>query len=479
LHIEPICGSAGLGLHRDRNVLLRISTRTRDDRQPMFSIAYRRYALAAVTSIYMLNLVDRGVMGLLVQAIKEDLLLSDTQMGFLTGAAFGLFYATFGLPIARWADRGNRVTISSLSIALWGTTVMACLFVTNYIQLVLARVAAAIGESGCKPPTFSLVGDYFPDPDQRTRAMAVYLAGSPLSTLLSFIVGGWLNERYGWRYTFALIGIPGLILAILVKLTVVEPRTLTVRDRHQERRFPTMKAVLATLWYRRSCRHLSAALILVYTMSLGMWPWFAAFMIRSHGMRTGELGIWLGIIFGAGGIAGTLIGGLIASRWFSDDERGQMRFSAIMMASVVPCFVTFLTVPQKYAALMALAPMMLMLSAFLGPTYVLMQRLVADEMRATIMAAIMLLTNLIGFSIGPQAVGAFSDLLKPVAGTDSLRYAMLAMSFVALWASYHFWQVGQSVKHDLAVVAGNARLGVLTAKRVDARREWIEDGSYK
>src|SRR5688572_10902218 len=135
---------------------------------PAFSVAYKRYALSVMTVVYLFNLVDRGLMMLLLQPIKEDLNLSDTQLGLLTGIAFGLFYATMGVPLARWADRGNRATIASLAIGLWGLTVMACLLVTNYVQIVIARIAAAVGESGCKPPTYSLVGDYFPQPAERT-----------------------------------------------------------------------------------------------------------------------------------------------------------------------------------------------------------------------------------------------------------------------------------------------------------------------
>jgi MFS family permease len=170
----------------------------------MLRPAYKRYVLATLTAVYTLNLVDRVLMILLLEPIKQDLRLSDTQLGFLTGIAFGLFYAIVGLPLARLADRGNRVTLASISIGLWALTVMSCLFVTHYFQLVLARVAAAIGESGCKPPTYSLVGDYFPRPAERTRAMAVYWLGSPLASLLAFILGGrspacysrsWCNER--------------------------------------------------------------------------------------------------------------------------------------------------------------------------------------------------------------------------------------------------------------------------------------------
>ena len=175
--------------------------------EPMFTERYKRYVLSTLTLVYTLNYVDRGLIVLLLQPIKDDLHLSDTQLGFLTGIAFALFYATLGLPIARWADRGNRVTITSIAIGLWGLTVMSCVFVTNFAQLVLARIAAAVGESGCMPPTYSLVGDYYPAPAGRARAMSIYWLGNPFAALTSFIVGGWLNELYGWRITFFLLGI--------------------------------------------------------------------------------------------------------------------------------------------------------------------------------------------------------------------------------------------------------------------------------
>lgn len=421
-----------------------------------FGPPYRRYVLAALTAVYTLNLVDRGLIMLLLQPIKEDLKLTDTQLGFLTGIAFGLFYATLGVPIARWADRGNRVTITSLAIGLWGVTVMGCLFVTNFSQLALARVAAAVGESGCKPPTYALVGDYFPRPTQRTRSMAIYWLGSPLAALISFILGGWLNELYGWRRTFLLAGIPGLLLAVLIKLTVVEPRMHASRRQDRQRSLPPMKAVLGTLWRQRSLRHLSTALVLLYGMGFGMGPWYAAFMMRSHGMGTAQLGVWLGLIFGLGGMMGILGGGYITVRWFAGQERSQMRMSAAMVAAIVPCFVAFLTLPQKYAALIALMPLMIVFNFFLAPTYALMQRLVADEMRATTLAMVMLFANLIGMGIGPQLVGTLSDRLMPAFGKDSLRYALLAVSLVALWSAYHFWRAGSTVREDLASMARSA-----------------------
>ena len=425
----------------------------------MFSKAYRRYVLGTLTVVYTLNIADRGLIGLLLQPIKEDLHLSDTQLGFLTGIAYALFYSTLGLPIARWADRGDRVTITSIAIGLWGGTLMLCLFVSNFVQLMFARIGAAIGEAGCMPPIYSLVGDYFPGSAERTRAMTIYMLASPLSVLVSFGIGGWLNEIYGWRVTFFLMGIPGLLLAALVKMTIAEPRTRVKVAQHDQRQLPRIASVLGTLWDQRSSRHLSVAIILLWMLGHGLNPWYAAFMMRSHGMGTAELGAWLGFIFTFGGLAGVLLSGYVAARWFAHDERGQMRLSAAVIASMVPCYVLFLLLPQKEHALLALVPVNAAFNFFLGPTFALMQRLVVDEMRATTLAVMMLLANLIGMGIGPQVVGILSDMLMPNLGSSSLRYAMLTMSFVALWAAYHFWQVGRTVAEDLSLVQtaqGNA-----------------------
>jgi MFS family permease len=180
-----------------------------------------------------------------------------------------------------------------------------------------------------------------------------------------------------------------------------------------------------------------------------MAPWYAAFLIRNHGMGTTELGVWLGLIISLGGIVGILAGGYVASLWGADNEPRQMRMSAVTVAALVPFFIGFLTVPEKFQALLALIPLVVVFNVFLGPTYTLMQRLVPDDMRATTMAVVMMLANLIGMGVGPQIVGILSDMLLPAMQTDSLRYAMLIMSFVALWSAYHFWHVGHTVVEDL------------------------------
>jgi MFS family permease len=318
---------------------------------------------------------------------------------------------------------------------------------------VIARIAAAVGEAGCMPPTYSLVGDYFPKPAERTRALSVYMLAGPIASLISFVSGGWLNERYGWRATFFLAGIPALLVAVLVKMTISEPRLKADQAQSAPKEeLPGMSAVLRTLWNQRSSRHLSLAIILLFTMGYGLGPWYGAFMMRSHSMQTAELGVWLGLIFGVSGMAGILVGGYVAARWFADDERGQMRLSSIMVAALVPCYIAFLLLPGKTQALLALVPLAVVCNFFFGPAFALMQRLVGDEARATALAVVMLLVNLIGMGIGPQVVGVVSDVLIPVAGIDSLRYAMLSVSLISLWAAYHFWQAGQTVKQELTAV---------------------------
>ncbi len=426
---------------------------------PTIDRAYRRYVLGMLTLVYTLNYLDRGLITVLLQPIKEDLSLSDTQLGFLTGIAFSLFYATFGLPIARWADRGNRATITAMAIGLWGATVMSCVLVTNFVQLVLARIAAAVGESGCLPPTYSLIGDYFPEPGERTRAMAIFWLANPIAALISFIVGGRLNELYGWRTAFFMLGLPALIVAVIVKQTIAEPRQLSGCSQVPTRPLPRLRDVLRILWRQPASRNLIFCIVLLWVQGSGLAQWEASFMMRSHSMGTTEVGVWLGLIYACSGIAGISLGGYVAGRWFAQDARAQLRLSAAMIALTVPFYASFLLLPDKRLAACALVPSLIVCNFFLAPTFALMQRLVRDEMRATALAVVMLLANLIGFGIGPQIVGIVSDWLMPALGSGSLRYAMLAVCSVALWSAFYCLRAARTVREDLKAVAA----GIQTA----------------
>ena len=417
---------------------------------PPGSRGYRRYVLGSLMLVNAIIVLDRGLMGLLLEPIKEELHLSDANLGFLTGIAFGLFYAALGIPIARWADRGNRVTIVSAALSLWAATVMLYLFVTSFLQLVVARVAAAVGEAGGMPPTYSLIGDYFPAANERTRAMTVYALADPLAVLVSFVLGGWLNERFGWRIAFASMGVPALFIALLVRMSVAEPRSRASRRTPESP--PSLREAMVTLWRQPTTRHLILGIILLFTVGLGLGPWEAAFLMRTHGLNTTELGRWLGVIFSFGGMGGVAAGGYVAARWFAEEEASQLRFCATLIALQVPCLVAFLLLPGSRGSLVALIPAVATFNAIFGPTFALLQRLVPDEIRATTMAVVMLLANLIGMGVGPQSVGLLSDLLEPALKVDSLRYAMLAISSVAFWSAYHFWRAGHSVGQDLVAV---------------------------
>lgn len=419
----------------------------------MFRPTYKRYVAALLTLVYTFSQVDQILMGVALQPLQHDLVLSDTQIGVVTGIVFGLFYATLGIPVARWSDYGNRSRIAAFAIGLWGLTVMSCTAVEGFLPLVLARVAAAIAAAACMPPTYSLLGDYFQRPAERMRAMAVYSMANPLSGLVGYIVGGWLTDAFGWRSAFLIMGIPGLLLAALLKLTVTEPRMSGHRVDGPGLGKSHVRQAVRTLWQRQSSRHLGIGIILIFTMGWGLNPWYAAFMIRSHGMGTVEVGLWLGVVFGVSGVVGIVLGGYVASRWFSDNEPGQMRLTAVLFAATVPLLGLFLLLPDAHGALTALGLSLIAANFFFGPAFALMQRLALPEMRATQLAIVMLLANLIGMGVGAEAVGIVSDVLKPVLGGDSLRYGMLAVSLVAMGSSYHFWRVGRTVKEDLLAVS--------------------------
>lgn len=405
----------------------------------------RRYVLGLLTAIYTLNFIDRNLVILLLEPIKIDLRLSDTQLGFLTGIAFGLFYAVLGIPIARLADRGDRVTIASVAIGLWGLTVMSCLLVVSFGQLITARIAAAVGDAGCMPSTYSLLGDYFSKPAERAQAMAIYWLANPMSALISFAIGGWLSEIYGWRLTFFILGIPGLIAAVLLKLTVTDPRRLS--DYVSSEPIPSLGGVVTMLWDRPASRNLSIAIILFFILGLGLAPWFAAFMIRSYAIGTGELGLWFAVIWGFGGIAGVLLSGYASKRWALRD-RTQLRICAVMAASLLPSYAAFLLAPTKLMSFAAMVPLVVATNYVLGPSFALLQRLVADNQRATALAIVMLAANLVGMGLAPQGVGAMSDLLRAVVAGESLRYAMLSMALVSLWTAYHFLRASQAIEAD-------------------------------
>ena len=420
---------------------------------------YRKYLLLVLLIILTFNNVDRVALGILFQNIKVDLSLSDTQLGFLTGIAFALFYSVMGIPIARWADRGNRVTIIISTTALWSVAVASCGAASNFVQLLLIRIGVAIGEAGCVPPAHSLIADYFTRAE-RPRAVARYMQGTALALTLGYFVTGWLNELYGWRATFVILGVPGLALAAVAAFTLKEPRrTRSVRAATgidtsvgvpSQTGQPNFKEVCLTLWANAAFRHLVICNSVWGFFGYGIFQWAPAFFIRSYGLTTGEVGTWFALTWGIGCVLGCYLGGEWAARHAAGNERLQLRVCAVAFVFFAVLTAGAFLAPNHYMAFGALAVGALGGNMAQGPIFATIQTLVPARMRAMSIALVYLFQNLIGLGLGPLAVGVLSDALRPRLGEESLRYALLMLCPGYCWAAWHLWLASRTVVHDVA-----------------------------
>lgn len=435
---------------------------------------YKSYLLIVLMIISSFNSLDRWALGIVLQDIKIDLHLTDTQLGFLSGIAFALFYAIMGIPIARWADRGNRITIITLTTALWSAGVALCGVATSFMQLLLIRIGVAVGEAGCLPPAHSLIADHFTRVE-RPRAVACYMLSTPLSLVVGYYAAGWLNELYGWRATFVILGLPGLLLAALAWFTLKEPRRLKSSaaklspcagsSSTATEPQPSHKEVVATLWANTAFRHLLLCHAVWNFFGYGLQQWLAAFFIRSHGFSTGELGTWFAVIYGIGGLLGVYLGGELATRYAAGNERLQLRACAVAFGFYAVLMACAFLAPNYYLAFGALGLANLGGNMAQGPILATIQTLVPGAMRAMSIALVYLFANLIGLGLGPLAAGMLSDALWPWFAEESLRYALVILCPGYFWAAWHLWRAGRTVVRDLkaAHVADERRVPVQLA----------------
>ena len=424
-------------------------TETTEEKTPLFSKGYRNYVLLILLTVYIFNFLDRQILAILMQSIKEDLLLTDTQLGFLSGIAFAIFYVTLGIPIARLADRSNRVTIIAVALTVWSLMTALCGMAQNFIQLLIARIGVGVGEAGCSPPAHSLISDYFPV-DERASAMARYALGIPIGTLFGFLLGGWINEFFGWRVAFMVVGIPGVLFAIVVKMTLREPpRGYADGIKVSTDGPPPLGETFKILWSRRAFRHLSFGGALTAFAGYGLTAWIPAFLERSHNMETGEIGTWLALLSGIAGGIGTLIGGYLTDYLAKYDRRWYVWVPAIGLAIGTPFYVAAFLAPEKFGMLLYLIVPYIMATLYLGPTFALTQGLVKLRMRALASAILLFILNIIGLGLGPFLVGVLSDFLAADFGIESLRYALLIASLAKLWSSFHYFMASRSLREDL------------------------------
>jgi predicted MFS family arabinose efflux permease len=408
------------------------------------------YTLGVLTVVYSFNFIDRQLLSILQESIKMDLSLSDSQLGLLTGFAFALFYVTAGIPIARWADHSNRRNIIAGAVFIWSFMTALSGMVQSYAQLVLARIGVGIGEAGGSPPSHSIISDIFPA-EKRASALGFYSTGVNFGILFGFLFGGWLNEFFGWRVAFMVVGLPGILLALIVWTTLKEPvRGLAEKRQVSNEKVP-VKRILALLASRKSFIHLSLGAALNAFCGYSISSWTASFMIRTHEMNTGELGTWLALIIGLCGAVGVFFGAMLADKLAPRDKRWYVWLPAISGFICVPFMALVYIVDNPYLALGCMVVPGLLHNVYLGNTLATTHGLVGLRMRATASAILFFILNIIGLGAGPFFIGVLSDALEPSLGSESLRYAMLyVIPVVMLWSSCHFVLAGKNVRQDLA-----------------------------
>jgi len=413
--------------------------------QPV-GMLYKNYVLFMLTLVYIFNFIDRQILVILQESIKNDLGLSDTQLGLLSGLSFAVFYVLLGIPIARLADRSNRRNIVAASLVVWSGMTALCGMAQNYVQLLLARIGVGVGEAGCSPPAHSMISDYFP-PHQRATALSVYSMGIYIGILFGFSLGGWLDAQYGWRFAFIVLGIPGVLFGILFFISVKEPlRSIAHKPKADGESF---LQVLKLLFSKPSFLFLSFAVGLHAFSTYALGNWLPSFLGRVHLMPREDIGLYAGFILGTAGALGTIVGGYLADRLGKKDSSWYIKVSAYSAILAIPFLLLYYFHSSVNIVLISLFIAYTLISTFLGPSIAITHSLVPPHMRAFASAILFFVLNLIGLGLGPLFVGIISDYLEPTMGVLSIRWALASTLVVSLVAIGLFFKASKHLNKDL------------------------------
>ncbi|HET6564883.1 MAG TPA: MFS transporter, partial [Xanthomonadales bacterium] len=418
-----------------------------------YSPSYRLYVLGMLTLVYVFNFLDRQLLVILQEPIKAELGLSDTQLGLLSGLAFAAVYVTAALPLAQLAERWSRRSMVAVSLATWSGMTAITGFVTSFYQLLIARAAVGIGEAGASPASHSIISDIFPL-NRRATALAFYSIGINLGVLLGFLLGGWINEFFGWRMAFIIVGLPGILLALAVRFSIREPAKGLSMGIKTDARPPAFFKTAVELWRKPSFRNLALGTALQSMVGYAIVNWLPSYMIRMHGMGTGEVGTWLALSAGAAGALGTFGGGWLADRLAVRDARWYQWVSAGSAMLVLPMMCLVLLAGNPTIAMLLFIIPACVQTACIGPSLAATHALVDIRSKSVGSAILFFVVNLIGLGLGPLSVGIVSDYLEPTYGNASLRWALLSVVIlIGSLSITHFMLAARTFRQDSAAMA--------------------------
>jgi len=412
--------------------------------------ALRWYVLGVMSLVYAINIADRYVVSTVLEAIRLELNLSDASVAFLTGSALAIFYVTVSIPVSMLADRRSRRTIVAVSLFFWSLMTLMCGFVRNSWQLVIARIGVGVGESGATPASTALISDYF-RPLERPMAMTVFTLGAPLGAWLGSDLAGRAADAHGWRMAFVVLGIPGMLLALIIMLTVREPRRAALDGENAAVEPVSLRDTLSTLRRNRPALHLMMAGAITALWGWGLLWWAPTYFVRAFGMTPGEIGIALGAAHLVAGAGVTLLASWVMSWQRMRRPRAILwTMAAVVGLSTIPSIL----MPLSGSPRQALALLWAFLPAiyfYIGPSIGLLQNTVPVAMRAQVTAISVLMGNITNLVLAPLFVGALSDMFGGGAGVSahSLRWALLLLSLTGFWAAFHFWAASRGFDERL------------------------------
>jgi MFS family permease len=407
----------------------------------------RAYVLFILVVVYTFNFIDRQIVGILAVPIKTDLGLTDSQLGLMGGLAFALFYTGLGIPVAMLADRYSRTWIITVALTIWSAMTAVSGLATNFWQLFAARLGVGVGEAGGVAPAYSLISDYFP-PGQRARALGIYSFGIPIGSATGIVFGGVIASLISWRYAFFIVGLAGIVIAPIFRMTIKEPPRGQFDRKRREERSLNLKLILQTLSSKPSFWLLSLGASFSSMMGYGVFFWLPSFFVRSYNLTLLNASLFYGAVLLIGGLAGIWAGGWLGDR-FGQSQRSQYaRIPAIAFLATVPFYVFAVLSPTLTVSFFVLLVPTALGLVWLGPIISAIQHLVRPDMRATASAVFLFITNLIGIGLGTYAIGFLSDMLAAQFGDDSLRYSILAGTGFYFVAATFFFLASRLLEQD-------------------------------